>query len=175
MEEYDVGDTIVTLPCDHGAQIGAAPGLRRRGVPFSSSSALIVPFNITSTAARTLLTLSLCPPTEFHRDCIGPWLTRRRRVCPLCKRDPFQREATASTGLLANGTASAYATFDDDDDDGRSAEEGAASGAAASAARASAAAAGSSGGAAGAQSASASDSEAAPLLDDGDEASVSLA
>jgi hypothetical protein len=65
--------------------------------------------------------------SEYHRDCIGPWLTRRRRVCPLCKRDPFQREPTAATSLLAgsNAEGGTYATFDEES---RAAEEGAVAG-----------------------------------------------
>eukprot|EP00045_Choanoeca_perplexa_P015895 m.206713 g.206713 ORF g.206713 m.206713 type:complete len:166 (+) comp17109_c0_seq1:1824-2321(+) len=30
----------------------------------------------------------------FHRACIEPWLMRRQRTCPLCKRDPFPSETT---------------------------------------------------------------------------------
>eukprot|EP00730_Choanoeca_flexa_P020248 TRINITY_DN9901_c1_g2_i1.p2 TRINITY_DN9901_c1_g2~~TRINITY_DN9901_c1_g2_i1.p2 ORF type:complete len:123 (+),score=8.66 TRINITY_DN9901_c1_g2_i1:679-1047(+) len=31
---------------------------------------------------------------SYHRSCIEPWLTRRQRTCPLCKRDPFPAEDT---------------------------------------------------------------------------------
>ncbi len=31
---------------------------------------------------------------EFHKECIEPWLTRRNRTCPLCKRETFPSERT---------------------------------------------------------------------------------
>eukprot|EP00051_Salpingoeca_urceolata_P026149 m.476254 g.476254 ORF g.476254 m.476254 type:complete len:319 (+) comp20483_c0_seq1:707-1663(+) len=34
----------------------------------------------------------------FHKDCIEPWLIRRRRTCPMCKRDPLATERTPLLG-----------------------------------------------------------------------------
>lgn len=48
---------------------------------------------------------------EFHKECIEPWLTRRNRTCPLCKRDTLPNESTPLLGpsppaAAASGTAS---------------------------------------------------------------------
>ncbi|KAI5464499.1 hypothetical protein BGZ63DRAFT_351510 [Mariannaea sp. PMI_226] len=54
---------------------------------------------------------------EFHVDCITPWLTTRRRTCPICKGDVVRS--------LAHGPSSEplYEPYrDDNDDDGPIAE-----------------------------------------------------
>ncbi|OIW30590.1 hypothetical protein CONLIGDRAFT_653443 [Coniochaeta ligniaria NRRL 30616] len=45
---------------------------------------------------------------EFHVDCITPWLTTRRRTCPICKGDVVRS--------LARGSPSASRVVYDDDD-----------------------------------------------------------
>ncbi|KAI5295458.1 hypothetical protein KEM52_001306 [Ascosphaera acerosa] len=53
---------------------------------------------------------------EFHVECITPWLTRRRRTCPICKGDVVRsltersrvsRRASASAGAGADADGSA--------------------------------------------------------------------
>jgi hypothetical protein len=34
---------------------------------------------------------------EFHADCITPWLTTRRRTCPICKGDVVRSLAHSSS------------------------------------------------------------------------------
>jgi len=53
---------------------------------------------------------------EFHNDCITPWLTRRRRTCPLCKRDPCCDRNSSSVPLLINAASATrdYSTFASD-------------------------------------------------------------
>ncbi|KUJ14383.1 uncharacterized protein LY89DRAFT_698720 [Mollisia scopiformis] len=48
---------------------------------------------------------------EFHADCITPWLTTRRRTCPICKGDVVRS--------LARGSPSSprYEPYHDDSDD----------------------------------------------------------
>ncbi|KXJ89528.1 hypothetical protein Micbo1qcDRAFT_165628 [Microdochium bolleyi] len=48
---------------------------------------------------------------EFHVDCITPWLTTRRRTCPICKGDVVRS--------LAHGSSSSprYEPYRDDSDD----------------------------------------------------------
>ncbi|RAL60264.1 hypothetical protein DID88_000044 [Monilinia fructigena] len=48
---------------------------------------------------------------EFHVDCITPWLTTRRRTCPICKGDVVRS--------LARGSPSSprYEAYHDDDSD----------------------------------------------------------
>jgi len=48
---------------------------------------------------------------EFHVDCITPWLTTRRRTCPICKGDVVRS--------LARGSPSSprYEPYTDDDSD----------------------------------------------------------
>ncbi|KAJ3565051.1 hypothetical protein NPX13_g7636 [Xylaria arbuscula] len=48
---------------------------------------------------------------EFHVDCITPWLTTRRRTCPICKGDVVRS--------LARGSSSSprYESFRDDSDE----------------------------------------------------------
>lgn len=48
---------------------------------------------------------------EFHADCITPWLTTRRRTCPICKGDVVRS--------LARGVPSSprYEAYQDDEDD----------------------------------------------------------
>jgi len=59
---------------------------------------------------------------EFHVDCITPWLTTRRRTCPICKGDVVRS--------LAGGSSSSplYDSYHDDSDDEPSDEVGEASG-----------------------------------------------
>lgn len=53
---------------------------------------------------------------EFHADCITPWLTTRRRTCPICKGDVVRS--------LARGSSSSprYEPYHDDSDDEPDAE-----------------------------------------------------
>ncbi|KAF4625924.1 hypothetical protein G7Y89_g12241 [Cudoniella acicularis] len=53
---------------------------------------------------------------EFHVDCITPWLTTRRRTCPICKGDVVRS--------LARGSPSSprYDSYQDDSDDDIQAE-----------------------------------------------------
>ncbi|CRK43615.1 hypothetical protein BN1723_019253 [Verticillium longisporum] len=48
---------------------------------------------------------------EFHADCITPWLTTRRRTCPICKGDVVRS--------LARGSSSGptYEPYHDESDD----------------------------------------------------------
>ncbi|KAL7792616.1 hypothetical protein V8C37DRAFT_402339 [Trichoderma ceciliae] len=54
---------------------------------------------------------------EFHADCITPWLTTRRRTCPICKGDVVRSMAR---GSWAGPRYEAY--HDDGDDDDQVAE-----------------------------------------------------
>lgn len=69
-------------------------------------------------AGDTVLTLPC--GHEFHKACITPWLTQRKRVCPLCKRDPIATERTPLLVSWSSGRSSAptaAAAADDDDDE----------------------------------------------------------
>jgi len=48
---------------------------------------------------------------EFHVDCITPWLTTRRRTCPICKGDVVRSLARASP------SSPRYEPYHDDSDD----------------------------------------------------------
>ncbi|KAI9740081.1 MAG: hypothetical protein M1818_004832 [Claussenomyces sp. TS43310] len=48
---------------------------------------------------------------EFHADCITPWLTTRRRTCPICKGDVVRSLARGSQ------SSSRYDAYHDDSDD----------------------------------------------------------
>ncbi|KAI9769354.1 MAG: hypothetical protein M1840_004055 [Geoglossum simile] len=52
---------------------------------------------------------------EFHADCITPWLTTRRRTCPICKGDVVR---SISHGSSFGSRLTAYSP--DDDEDGSS-------------------------------------------------------
>ncbi|KAL7929576.1 hypothetical protein V8C35DRAFT_315159 [Trichoderma chlorosporum] len=56
---------------------------------------------------------------EFHADCITPWLTTRRRTCPICKGDVVRSMAR---GSWAGPRYEPY--HDDGDDDDEQAAEG---------------------------------------------------
>lgn len=45
----------------------------------------------------------------FHSDCVTPWLTTRRAICPLCKTDFFSPTDSSATSHI-NGTTSTTAT-----------------------------------------------------------------
>ena len=42
---------------------------------------------------------------EFHRDCIDPWLKKRSRFCPICKREccPNNRGSSSTESLISPG------------------------------------------------------------------------
>ncbi|KAH8587157.1 hypothetical protein B0O99DRAFT_527254 [Bisporella sp. PMI_857] len=50
---------------------------------------------------------------EFHADCITPWLTTRRRTCPICKGDVVR---SLARGSPASPRYDAYHDSDSDDD-----------------------------------------------------------
>ncbi|TKX18936.1 ring finger domain-containing protein 7 [Elsinoe australis] len=55
---------------------------------------------------------------EFHVECITPWLTTRRRTCPICKGDVVRSLArTDSNTPAANTPDRRYDSYDDDDDE----------------------------------------------------------
>ncbi|PSS03259.1 hypothetical protein BD289DRAFT_457968 [Coniella lustricola] len=51
---------------------------------------------------------------EFHVDCITPWLTTRRRTCPICKGDVVR---SLARGSPSSPRYDAYHDDDEDDDD----------------------------------------------------------
>ncbi|KAJ6443967.1 RING-9 protein [Purpureocillium lavendulum] len=53
---------------------------------------------------------------EFHADCITPWLTTRRRTCPICKGDVVRSLAHGSRG------GPRYEPYNEDSDDDLSIE-----------------------------------------------------
>ncbi|KAH6605602.1 ring-9 [Trichoderma cornu-damae] len=55
---------------------------------------------------------------EFHADCITPWLTTRRRTCPICKGDVVRSMARGSWA------GPRYEPYRDDGDDDEAAAEG---------------------------------------------------
>ncbi|PNS16005.1 hypothetical protein CAC42_4406 [Sphaceloma murrayae] len=55
---------------------------------------------------------------EFHAECITPWLTTRRRTCPICKGDVVRSLARSDATTPASNTPERrYDSYDDDDDD----------------------------------------------------------
>ncbi|KAF2150086.1 hypothetical protein K461DRAFT_281332 [Myriangium duriaei CBS 260.36] len=55
---------------------------------------------------------------EFHAECITPWLTTRRRTCPICKGDVVR--SLARVGCMTGGgnaNEQRYDSYDDDDDE----------------------------------------------------------
>ncbi|KAG5979987.1 hypothetical protein E4U55_004517 [Claviceps digitariae] len=54
---------------------------------------------------------------EFHADCITPWLTTRRRTCPICKGDVVR------SLQRGRGTGPRYEPYREDDDDDDEEEE----------------------------------------------------
>ncbi|KAK1782808.1 hypothetical protein QBC45DRAFT_194033 [Copromyces sp. CBS 386.78] len=52
---------------------------------------------------------------EFHAECITPWLTTRRRTCPICKGDVVRSLARGSS---SNPRYEPYRDDDSDEDDG---------------------------------------------------------
>ncbi|UKZ86701.1 uncharacterized protein TrAFT101_002525 [Trichoderma asperellum] len=61
---------------------------------------------------------------EFHADCITPWLTTRRRTCPICKGDVVRSMGRSS---WTNPRYEPYHDDGDDDDDEQAAEGSASS------------------------------------------------
>ncbi|KAL7920816.1 hypothetical protein ACQKWADRAFT_328501 [Trichoderma austrokoningii] len=61
---------------------------------------------------------------EFHADCITPWLTTRRRTCPICKGDVVRSMGRSS---WSNPRYEPYYDDGDDDDDEQAAEGSASS------------------------------------------------
>ncbi|KAG6116375.1 hypothetical protein E4U13_001893 [Claviceps humidiphila] len=59
---------------------------------------------------------------EFHADCITPWLTTRRRTCPICKGDVV-RSMQRGKGSGPRYEPFREGDFDDDDDDDDDDEE----------------------------------------------------
>ncbi|ROT37656.1 hypothetical protein SODALDRAFT_325211 [Sodiomyces alkalinus F11] len=55
---------------------------------------------------------------EFHAECITPWLTTRRRTCPICKGDVVRSLARGST------SSPRYEPYRDDDSEDESESEG---------------------------------------------------
>jgi len=66
---------------------------------------------------------------EFHVGCITPWLTTRRRTCPICKSDVVRgvkaEETTITLGEGADETTPlVFTTAEDDDEDQMGLEPG---------------------------------------------------
>ncbi|GAB7336960.1 hypothetical protein MBLNU457_g2388t1 [Dothideomycetes sp. NU457] len=54
---------------------------------------------------------------EFHAECITPWLTTRRRTCPICKGDVVRSLAKAPASSLTTTTNAAHNDLYDDEVD----------------------------------------------------------
>ncbi|KAF2225288.1 hypothetical protein BDZ85DRAFT_91375 [Elsinoe ampelina] len=55
---------------------------------------------------------------EFHAECITPWLTTRRRTCPICKGDVVRSLARSDANTPAANTPDRrYDSYDDDNED----------------------------------------------------------
>lgn len=39
----------------------------------------------------------------YHAECVDPWLTRRRACCPICKRDYYKEEGSATGNIEERG------------------------------------------------------------------------
>ncbi|KAJ4134575.1 hypothetical protein NW765_008618 [Fusarium oxysporum] len=61
---------------------------------------------------------------EFHVECITPWLTTRRRTCPICKGDVVRSLAHGSSSEPHYEPYRDDASDDDDDDDDGTIAEG---------------------------------------------------
>ncbi|EME86969.1 uncharacterized protein MYCFIDRAFT_86533 [Pseudocercospora fijiensis CIRAD86] len=56
---------------------------------------------------------------EFHAECITPWLTTRRRTCPICKGDVVRslaRHGAASSSTSPSSALQPYHDSEDEDD-----------------------------------------------------------
>ncbi|KLU90663.1 RING-9 protein [Magnaporthiopsis poae ATCC 64411] len=58
---------------------------------------------------------------EFHVECITPWLTTRRRTCPICKGDVVR---SLARGSPSSPRYEAYRDDSDDDDDAEAEDSG---------------------------------------------------
>ncbi|MCJ1474563.1 hypothetical protein MMC13_003222 [Lambiella insularis] len=50
---------------------------------------------------------------EFHAECITPWLTTRRRTCPICKGDVVRSLANGSTPTTPSSTQTSHVQYHD--------------------------------------------------------------
>ncbi|MCJ1403924.1 hypothetical protein MMC11_007147 [Xylographa trunciseda] len=50
---------------------------------------------------------------EFHAECITPWLTTRRRTCPICKGDVVRSLAATSTPSTPSPTTTSHPHYHD--------------------------------------------------------------
>ena len=85
------------------------PGRMVRQVQRCSLNYDVYQFHSTAPAPTPALTCprALCP-AAYHTKCVDPWLTRSRRVCPVCK----QRVRLAGDPEAAAGSDSDTANTD---------------------------------------------------------------
>lgn len=91
LDDYTDGDKLRVLPCDHGTALCT--------IPFASS--------FRRTHRRNNSRLSLRSRTAYHCKCIDIWLTKNRRVCPICKRKVLlkRHQSRRSQSAAAAGDA----------------------------------------------------------------------
>ena len=110
MEDFEEGDKLRILPCDHGEKFL----FKYESAYFLTKAKIWIYGDHTWSLVFFSQLINHVLVSGYHAKCIDPWLVKTKRICPQCRKRVFESNERGA-GLISVSSEDAPGSDSDSD------------------------------------------------------------